>query len=621
MKPVEEPQSIPAQPPLTKSKFYPGKSSLAEAFTIPLQAKEPNEEEMFLPVKTPWAKPRAPTSQSTKPVEEPQSLPFQSPFIKSPLIARQAKQSTEVPKSPAPKHSTETEFERSTSRTVGQPEGRADDEKTPQAMRELLAEKRQLRLQQEASAREQAALSFKLQGQTDNIKNVRGKEDETRKAMSAKDKEIADLKAANSRLKKTMETVVLPSPKLEEGKGSSTRIEASKESMEKEDLLAGKQKEIDNLKEEVKKSREKEAELKGSTGKEIQELRLKLQKSGEAEARALKDNEKTKEIYKDLFSLQTRNDQQAKRLEVLAAKLAKETEAKQKATSRTNRLQQKIYEQADTLRDVGVEKAELRIMFHKQEAKLAKYVGLERRLEAEADLGLVKVVLEKERARMDGVDKRRELKVKATLENLEESERERRQRLMDELEAKDTELYEAQKEVRELGRKLLASNQATAAALAAAAAAASASQLSQTSPSCSSKTSPRSTSHASPPTCSTPPAPGAMPWFQLQRSPIGIQVNLSPRRLLLFLLTFLLAVFLVPLTFHNNSLSQRATEEGDMWQAVNEAPRHETVGPREQRIIQEAQTLKIWDQHDKVLTQEEGWRRTREVARNHDEGF
>ena len=539
MKSVEEPQSILAQSPLTKSKFYPVKSSLAEAFTIPPQTKETAEEEIVLPIKTPWAKPRAPTSRSIKPVEEPQSLPVQSPIIKSPLTARQARQSTELPKPPALKHSTETEFERSTSR-IG------DDEKTAQAMQELLGE---------ALAREQAAVAFKLQGQTDNIKNARGKEDEARKGMSAKDKEIADLKA------------------VEQGKGSSARIEASKKSIEKEDLLAGKQKEIENLKSEVKKWKEKEAKLKGSTGKEIQELKLKLQKSGEAEARALKDNEKTKEIYKDLFSLQTRNDQQAKRLEVLAAKLAKETEAKQKATSRANRLQQKIYEQADTLRDVGVEKGELRIMVHKQEAKLAQYIGLERRLEAEADLGLVKVVLDKERARMDGVDTRRELKVKATLENLEESERERRQRLMDKLEAKDAELYEVQKEVGELGRKLLASNQATAAAFAAPAAAASVSQLSQSSPSSSSKTSQSSTSHASPPTSSIPPAPGAMPWFQLQRSPTGIQINLSPRRLLFFFLTFLLAFFLAPLTFHNNnSLSQQATEEGNMWQVVNEAP-------------------------------------------------
>ena len=611
-KPAEEPMFVPVKasllrpsastsPPkklVEEPKSYPVKSSLAEAF------KKPAEEEMLLPVKTPTAKPPAPSFRSMRPVEEPQLIPFQSPLTKSPLTTRQARQSIELPQSPAVKHSTEMEFERSTGRIVEHQEGKADDEKKAQAVRELLAEKSQLRLEREALAREQAALEFKLHGQTDNTKNVEGREQEVRKAMSAKDKEIADLKAANNRLKKAMETVILPAPKPEQGKGSS---------IEKENLLAGKQKEIDDLKDEVKKWEEKEAELSGSTGKEIEELKLKLQLSGEVEARALRRYEKTKDIYNDLFSLQARNEQQAKKLENLAAKLAKEAEAKQKATSRANRLQTQIYEQSDTIRDVGLEKVELRNMVHKQEAELAKYIGLERRLEAEADLGLVKVVLESERAKMGEVDTRRENKVKATLQSLEEGERERRQRLVDELEVKDAELYEAQKEVRELGRKLLASNQATAAA--------SASQISQSSPSSPSKPSPSSTTHSSPSTSSTPPAAGAMPWFQLQRSPIGIQMNLSPRRLLIFLLTFLFAFFLVPLSQYNNSLSQQAIEEGDMWQTANEVSRHEVVEPRAQRIIWEAQTLQIWDRHDKPLTEEEGWTRTREPARSYDEGF
>ena len=565
-KPAKEPIFVPvkasllgpsastssSKKPVEEPKFYPVKSSLAEAF------KKPAAEEMLLPVK---AKPPAPTFRSMRPVEEPQLIPFQSPLTKSPLTTRQARQSIGLPQSPAVKHSTETEFERSTGRIVEHQERK-------------------------------------------------GREEEARKAMSANDKEIADLKAANNRLKKTMETVILPAPKPEQGKGSP---------VEKENLLARKQKEIDDLKDEIKKWEEKEAELKGSTGKEIQELKLKLQLSGEVEARALRSYEKTKDIYKDLFSLQARNDQQAKKLEDLAAKLAKEAEAKQKATSRANHLQTKIYEQADTIRDVGLEKVELRNMVHKQEAELAKYIGLEKRLEAEADLGLVKVVLEKERAAMGEVDTRRENKVKATLLSLVEGERERRQRLVDELEVKDAELYVAQKEVRELGQKLLASNQATAAALAAAAA--SASQTSQSSPSSPSKPSPSSTTHPSPSISSTSPAAGAMPWFQLQRSPIGIQMNLSPRRLLIFLLTFLFAFFLVHLSQYNSSLSQQAIEEGDMWQAAKEVSRHEVVELRVQRIILEAQTLETWDRHDKVLTEEEGWRRTREVANSYDEDF
>lgn len=52
----------------------------------------------------------------------------------------------------------------------------------------------------------------------------------------------------------------------------------------------------------------------------------------------------------------------------------------------------------------------------------------------------------------------RENRVSATLARLQEKEREKRQMLVDELDRKDAELYDAQKRVRELEQQLLASS-------------------------------------------------------------------------------------------------------------------------------------------------------------------
>lgn len=71
------------------------------------------------------------------------------------------------------------------------------------------------------------------------------------------------------------------------------------------------------------------------------ELSRKPQKSGEVEARALRNFKDIKGIYKDVSPLQAKNSQ-VKELEYLEAKLAKETEARQKSASRANRLQKQI---------------------------------------------------------------------------------------------------------------------------------------------------------------------------------------------------------------------------------------------------------------------------------------
>lgn len=210
-------------------------------------------------------------------------------------------------------------------------------------------------------------------------------------------------------------------------------------------------------------------------------------------------------------------------------------------------------------------------MVDDQAAELAKYKSLDNSIQAEADLELVSAMLGKERTKIGEADARREARVKTTLKGSEEVARERRQRLNDDLERKDAELYKAQREIRELGRKLLTSNQAAAAALAAS----SSPKPTQSSPSPLPKTSPGSSQSSSP--TSTAPTVGAQSWFQVQRSRIGIPKSLSPGRLLIFLFIFLL----IP-DFKNKSLSRQTTEEIVTWRAANEVSRQEVVEMEEQ---------------------------------------
>lgn len=83
-----------------------------------------------------------------------------------------------------------------------------------------------------------------------------------------------------------------------------------------------------------------------------EELSRKPQKSEEAEEKALQDLDEIKGIYKDVSPFQAKYDQQEKELEYFQAKLAKESEARQKSASRANRLQQQIDMQVDSLREV-----------------------------------------------------------------------------------------------------------------------------------------------------------------------------------------------------------------------------------------------------------------------------
>ena len=200
---------------------------------------------------------------------------------------------------------------------------------------------------------------------------------------------------------------------------------------------------------------------------------------------------------------------------------------------------------------------------------------------AEADADLVRTMLEKEREKNEAENSRRESRVDATLEGLEGTERERRQLLIDELESKDTELYDAQKRIKELEQQLLASSSLQSSQ-------ASTSPLNNLPPS---QVLPTPT-HPSPPIIPTSPAAGSSSWLQRSRFP-------GPRSLFIVIFIFLLTFF-VP---YLQSLANSGSE-------------YELVGPasRSDRLRWEAWELSNRERNEGVPTYEESWRRTQEVG-------
>ena len=207
----------------------------------------------------------------------------------------------------------------------------------------------------------------------------------------------------------------------------------------------------------------------------------------------------------------------------------------------------------------------------------------------EADKELVRAILEKERMKNEAENSRRENRVNAALEGLEERERERRQMLIDELERKDTQLYNAQKKTGELEQQLLASS-------------------SSQPPTSSLNTSPLSSisaSHPSPPilpslVATLSPSLAAAFSPSLQRSHFP-----GPRSIFIVILIFLLAFF-VP---YLQSLANSGSE-------------HELVGSasRDDRMRWEASELANRERNEGVPTYQESWRRTQEVGQMGDWG-
>lgn len=168
---------------------------------------------------------------------------------------------------------------------------------------------------------------------------------------------------------------------------------------------------------------------------------------------------------------------------------------------------------------------------------------------AAASIELVREVLERERRAIEADNLRRENRVTATLEGLAETERRRRQLLIDELEDKDAQLYDAQKQIRELTERLLVASP-TQPSLTTPSAPVSSTPSPPPPPPKTSSPPPETSSSPTeppPPTIPTSSAAQSQPSFRLPRIPAtDAAANFSPRRLLIMLAIFLLPFFRSP---------------------------------------------------------------------------
>lgn len=214
---------------------------------------------------------------------------------------------------------------------------------------------------------------------------------------------------------------------------------------------------------------------------------------------------------------------------------------------------------------------------------------------AAAETGLVRAMLEEEREKSEAENRRREDRATATLEAMGNTERGRRQLLMDELEAKDAQIYDAQRQIRDLSERLLAL---------------SLSQPAQSPPSAPSSSSPPPETSQSPtlppplpPTNSTPSA--AQTRFGL-RPASHAETNFSPRRLVIILAIFLLTVLLPFLRSPsrppsgNNFPEQVAVQA---WQEAEDVSREEAYVERRRRLMAWAMTN--WERTERIERGEE----------------
>ena len=218
---------------------------------------------------------------------------------------------------------------------------------------------------------------------------------------------------------------------------------------------------------------------------------------------------------------------------------------------------------------------------------------------AAADVGLVREMLERERGRGEAENRRREDRSTATLEAMGERERGRRQLLMNELEAKDAQIYDAQRQIRELSGRLLAFSQ---------------SQPSPSPPSAPSSSSPPPETSPSPtpppplpPTNPTPSAAQTRSQFRLSRPPAtDAETNFSPRRLLIMLTIFLLAVLFPFLRSPSRPPSENIYPEQvaiEAWPEVEVISREEAHMERRRRW--DAWAMTNWERNERIERGEE----------------
>lgn len=384
----------------------------------------------------------------------------------------------------------------------------------------------------------------------------------------------------------------------------------SQESSDCERQIGTKSAELSLMAEELRKKSDEVSSLRGETDRKS----VELQESSEEFTKKSEEIEKLREERhqgsQELSKYRRQVEEQSNEIAALRTQQAdsesscqekdRQIESLRELLDGSNRPQPTNSEQEEVKR-LRRELAESDLRLTVAEAENASFRANQARIElerlpnespeetAEADVELARVMLEKQRTKNEEENSRREKRVTTTIERLEETEEKRRQMLMEELEGKDAELFEARKEIRELTQKLLADNQATAVASAVAS---------------SSQFSPPSLIEPSSPTSSTSSAAGAGSWYQLPRlSTIHPEVNVSLRRLLIFLAIFFLAFFIQ----HSQSSPVSQLE------VVR-------LGSREERMRWEAWKLANRDRNEGVPSYEEGWRRTQEVGRSGDWG-
>lgn len=213
---------------------------------------------------------------------------------------------------------------------------------------------------------------------------------------------------------------------------------------------------------------------------------------------------------------------------------------------------------------------------------------------AAAETGLVRAMLERERERSETEIQRREDRATATLEAMGDTERRRRQLLMDELEAKDAQIYDAQRQIRELNERLLASSQ---------------SQPSPSSAPSSSSPPPETSSSPTPPP--PPPLPSTNPTSSAAQIPsrhrpaTDAETYFSPRRLLI-----ILAILLLTILFPFFRSPSRPPPSGNTYPdqvAVQAWPESGEAISRDEAHVERRRRLMAW-----AMT---NWERTERIER------
>ena len=419
----------------------------------------------------------------------------------------------------------------------------------------LIAEGRELQARFDNQTQDFFSLQQKCNQQASDLANLTAQLDRESQASSDREQKVgaqpAELSAISEKLeKKTKEVSIL-------------RRESDQKAVE----LNDSKEEVERMSGEIKILREG-----------------RYQNSEELE----KYKQQVEEQSKDIASLQTRhgksessNQEKDRRIASLQ-ELLDNSNPRQSNNSEQEKiklLKEQLAENESLLNEARSEIVSLRD--HQSRSELENLPATSETNSAaptEAEKELVRAILKKEREKNEAENSRRENRVSATLEGLEETERERRKMLKVELERKDAELFDAQKKIVVLEQQLLASSSL---------------QLTQP-PAFTLNTSPSSPISAQYPSPPTLPSPTAASIPSPQRSRF-----LGPRRLLIVILIFLLAFF-VP---YLQSLANSGSE-------------NELVGSasRDDRMRWEAWELADRERDQGVPTYEESWRRTQEVG-------